>query len=173
MSSRKSSGLDIDTRLRLTAAEAAAGLRREVSVMRFVRCRSCARGKGCSACTDGLTTREQKLSVKVPAGITAGTKLRLAGKGHESVRDPSGDLFLEVQILADKDKAEKAPPLNAKAPPAAAPIVKEAPKEAVSSKDAAFANTLRKERRTHRLIVAACAAVTLATLGAYAAEHFL
>src|SRR5947209_7291477 len=98
--------LDIDARVRITAAEATSGVRRDVSVMRCIRCPSCLPtyrlGPRCSACMDGLTTREERLKVRIPAGVTAGTRLRLAGKGHASTRDASGDLYLELEIAAER-----------------------------------------------------------------------
>jgi DnaJ-class molecular chaperone len=87
------SGLDIDAWISITGAEADRGVTREVTVTRFVRCGACGptyrQNAGCSACTDGLTTRDETLSVKVPSGIVSGAKLRLAAKGHESTREIS------------------------------------------------------------------------------------
>ena len=46
-----------------------------------------------------LTTRQRKLQVRVPRGVTAGKRIRLAGQGARgSNGGPPGDLFLEVQI---------------------------------------------------------------------------
>jgi hypothetical protein len=115
----KSTGLDIDAKLRISAADASAGTRQNVRIMRFVRCTACQpsyRGAGCPACSDGLTTREENLSVRVPAEITSGTRLRLANKGHESTREPTGDLYLTVEFVSpqvgakDATKATKLPP---------------------------------------------------------------
>ena len=51
------------------------------------------------------------LQVKIPAGITSGKKIRLAGQGEQSMRGgPRGDLYLEITVtnteryqLKDKD----------------------------------------------------------------------
>jgi curved DNA-binding protein len=44
--------------------------------------------------------REQRVSVKVPAGISEGKKLRLAGKGHPGVNGgPPGDLYIHIKTL--------------------------------------------------------------------------
>ena len=44
--------------------------------------------------------REQKGSVKVPAGIATGQKLRLQGKGHpSSYGGPPGDLYIQIKVL--------------------------------------------------------------------------
>ncbi|MCB1725722.1 MAG: DnaJ domain-containing protein [Gammaproteobacteria bacterium] len=46
-----------------------------------------------------LTTRDRKLQVKVPKGVTAGKRIRLPGQGAPGFNGgPAGDLFLEVQI---------------------------------------------------------------------------
>jgi|WetSurSiteA1Bulk_404760.scaffolds.fasta_scaffold27812_2 curved DNA-binding protein len=42
---------------------------------------------------------QDKVSVKIPAGITTGKKLRLQGKGHPGLNGgPKGDLFIEIRI---------------------------------------------------------------------------
>jgi len=43
---------------------------------------------------------QDKVSVKIPAGITTGKKLRLQGKGQPGLNGgPNGDLFIEIRIL--------------------------------------------------------------------------
>ena len=94
--------LDIRAALRIPADAAARGGKHPTSVTRIVRCPFCfatyRSGPGCDACTEGLTTRDETLVVRVPEGIATGTKLRLAGKGHESSKEAPGDLFLTVEI---------------------------------------------------------------------------
>jgi len=44
--------------------------------------------------------KNEKVSVKVPAGITSGKKLRLAGKGPAGpYGGPPGDLFIQIKVL--------------------------------------------------------------------------
>ncbi len=44
----------------------------------------------------------EQIKVRIPAGIEAGSKLRVAGKGGASPSGgPSGDLFLQIEIEAD------------------------------------------------------------------------
>jgi curved DNA-binding protein len=44
--------------------------------------------------------RIEEVSVKIPAGISSGKKLRLAGKGlHSPYGGPAGDLYLNIQVL--------------------------------------------------------------------------
>jgi curved DNA-binding protein CbpA len=46
-----------------------------------------------------VTTRTRTLNVKIPAGVTNGQKIRLAGQGSAGMGGgPSGDLYLEVKI---------------------------------------------------------------------------
>ena len=43
---------------------------------------------------------QDKVSVKIPAGITTGKKLRLQGKGHPGLNGgPKGDLSIEIRIM--------------------------------------------------------------------------
>jgi curved DNA-binding protein len=44
----------------------------------------------------------EKVSVKIPAGITTGKKLRIAGKGEPGLyKGPPGDLYIQIKILED------------------------------------------------------------------------
>jgi len=55
---------------------------------------------GCSNCGgSGRITSPEKLTVKIPAGVDEGTRIRLAGKGAASSSGgPAGDLYLEIRI---------------------------------------------------------------------------
>ncbi len=54
----------------------------------------------CSTCSgEGRTSREEALVVKIPAGVTSGTRLRLAGRGDDPKGDgPAGDAFVIVDV---------------------------------------------------------------------------
>jgi molecular chaperone DnaJ len=56
--------------------------------------------KPCSACHGaGRIARERKLTVKIPAGISTGQQMRLAGEGeHGSAGGPPGDLYVVVHV---------------------------------------------------------------------------
>jgi molecular chaperone DnaJ len=56
--------------------------------------------KPCSACRGaGRVPRERKLTVKIPAGISSGQRLRLYGEGeHGAQGGPSGDLYVVVHV---------------------------------------------------------------------------
>lgn len=68
-------------------------------------CPTC-RGSGevitnpCKSCQgEGRTISQRKLSVKIPAGVDEGTRIRVAGEGEAGVRGaPSGDLYLFVHM---------------------------------------------------------------------------
>jgi len=68
-------------------------------------CPTC-RGSGevitdpCEACGgEGRTLAQRKLSVKIPAGVDEGTRIRVAGEGEAGVRGAvSGDLYLFVHM---------------------------------------------------------------------------
>ena len=55
----------------------------------------------CTRCGGQGREQEQKtLSVKVPPGVDTGDRIRLAGQGEAgSRRGPSGDLYVEVEVL--------------------------------------------------------------------------
>lgn len=71
-------------------------------------CRDC-RGTGrivddpCSDCGgDGVSTRQRTLTVRVPAGVADGQRIRLAGQGQPGTAGgASGDLFVVVHVNAD------------------------------------------------------------------------
>jgi molecular chaperone DnaJ len=56
--------------------------------------------KPCAGCHGhGRTTHERKLTVKIPAGIATGQRLRLNGEGEHGVSGgPAGDLYVVVHV---------------------------------------------------------------------------
>lgn len=51
---------------------------------------------------DPSTGKRRTLSVKIPAGIRSGQRIRLAGRGLRGEDgDPAGDLYLRVEVLPD------------------------------------------------------------------------
>ncbi|MBQ4133358.1 MAG: molecular chaperone DnaJ [Desulfovibrionaceae bacterium] len=73
-----------------------------------VPCPHC-RGKGqiiaqrCPACTgEGQVEQVRELSVKVPAGVDSGARLRLRGEGEAGINGgPSGDLYVDLYVEED------------------------------------------------------------------------
>jgi DnaJ-class molecular chaperone len=70
--------LDTETEIRLKTKEAAAGIEKEVKVKRG--------------------GEKKKLMVKIPAGISSGTRIRLKGMG-KSEDGRSGDLYVRVRVF--------------------------------------------------------------------------
>ncbi|MCP4408644.1 MAG: molecular chaperone DnaJ [Gammaproteobacteria bacterium] len=58
----------------------------------------------CTACQGNGQIEEQKnLSVKVPAGVDTGDRIRLAGEGEVGIQDgPPGDLYVQVHVKAHR-----------------------------------------------------------------------
>jgi molecular chaperone DnaJ len=54
----------------------------------------------CASCRGtGLVTRERRVTVKIPAGIADGQRLRLHGEGeHGSAGGPTGDLYVVIHV---------------------------------------------------------------------------
>ena len=54
----------------------------------------------CRACEgEGRALHKRKLTVKIPAGVDEGTRIRVAGEGEAGVRNgPSGDLYIFVHM---------------------------------------------------------------------------
>ncbi|NLD37517.1 MAG: DnaJ domain-containing protein [Desulfatiglans sp.] len=45
-------------------------------------------------------SEQEKISVKIPAGISTGKKLRLSGKGNPGINGgPNGDLYIQVRVM--------------------------------------------------------------------------
>ena len=55
----------------------------------------------CGACgAQGVAPRSETLTVRVPAGVANGARVRIPGKGHAGVRGGfPGDLFIDVEVL--------------------------------------------------------------------------
>jgi len=60
--------------------------------------------KKCSECGgQGITKKEEKLSVKIPAGINDNETIRLTGQGEAGVHGaPAGDLYITMRVRQDK-----------------------------------------------------------------------
>ena len=81
-------GRDIAGDIMVSLEEAMRGSVRPVSIRHNVQCRVCSgsgrsMGRLCNACAGtGHTERTETVQVKIPAGVTEGQKLRLAGRGE-------------------------------------------------------------------------------------------
>jgi molecular chaperone DnaJ len=68
-------------------------------------CMTCAgtgrAAKPCATCRGtGITEEHKRITVKIPAGVQTGSKVRLAGQGAAGGRGaPAGDLYIEIEVL--------------------------------------------------------------------------
>ncbi len=78
------------------------------NIQQQVLCDTC-KGKGkipekvCSVCHgSGTQRREQKIKLKVPAGIDDGATIRVTGRGEAIANGPKGDLYVGIRVKAHK-----------------------------------------------------------------------
>ena len=114
--SRPQRGSDIEEVLEITLEEAFNGTTRLLQLQTSETCPTC-QGNGmisrvsgsrqrmaepCPECGGtGTITRQstKRLEVKIPRGVTQGSKIRLAGQGNPGQRNaPAGDLYLNIKI---------------------------------------------------------------------------
>jgi len=57
----------------------------------------------CNTCSgDGRVRKSKRISLKVPAGVDSGSRLRVRGEGNAGRRGgPPGDLFVVIEVLPD------------------------------------------------------------------------
>lgn len=79
------------------------------NIQQAVVCSSC-QGAGkvpekkCTVCHgSGIKAKEQKISLKIPAGIDDGATIRLREHGEAIANGPKGDLFVNIRVKAHKD----------------------------------------------------------------------
>ncbi|TSA40504.1 MAG: J domain-containing protein [Verrucomicrobiales bacterium] len=103
-------GADIEGDIMVTLEEAMRGSLRSVNVSHAVECSGCAgtgrRGQRvCTTCAgEGRVSKSETYQVKVPPGVAAGQRLRLAGRGEAGSRGgTAGDLFLRVRLAKHPD----------------------------------------------------------------------
>ena len=98
-------GRDVEGDLMVTLEEAMQGSVRSVSMRRAVPCANCG-GTGeknhrvCPVCGGtGETAKTETYQVKIPPGVIAGQRLRVAGRGEAGTSGgAAGDLFLRVRF---------------------------------------------------------------------------
>jgi molecular chaperone DnaJ len=106
-------------------------VRAQQGMFRMVRTCPACHGRGqsiktpCGSCGGrGLTQKERTLSVKIPAGVEDGTRIRLAGEGDMGARGgPPGDLYLFLSVKPHPLFERDGPDLYCRAP---APMCKAA-----------------------------------------------
>ena len=103
-------GENIEGDILVTLEEAMRGSVRSVSVQHGVVCKQCG-GTGqrnrrlCTTCGGtGQVAKTETYQVKIPAGVTEGQRLRLAGRGEAGVGGgAAGDLYLRVRLAKHPD----------------------------------------------------------------------
>lgn len=103
-------GRDIEGDIMVTLEEATRGSVRSVSIRHGVPCENCG-GTGqrarhlCNVCGGtGQVAKTETHQVKIPAGVTEGQRLRVAGRGEAgSGGGKAGDLFLRVRLAKHPD----------------------------------------------------------------------
>ncbi len=105
-------GRDIEGDLLVTLEEAMRGSVRSVSVRHGVPCENCGGtgqrgGRVCNVCGGtGQVAKTQTYQVKIPAGVSEGQRLRLAGRGETGLGGgAAGDLYLRVRLAKHPDFA--------------------------------------------------------------------
>lgn len=91
--------------IEVSLEEAFAGVSRTLTLSQSRKCPSCG-GVGvssngvCPACRgQGTATTERRLEVKIPAGVTEGSQIRVRGEGEPGRHGgPPGDLYLTVKL---------------------------------------------------------------------------
>lgn len=103
-------GRDIEGDILVTLEEAMHGSVRSVSVRHSAPCPDCGgtgrRGRQpCRTCGgSGQTVKTDTYQVKVPAGVTEGQRLRVAGRGEAGAGGgEAGDLYLRVRLAKHPD----------------------------------------------------------------------
>ncbi|GAB3541058.1 molecular chaperone DnaJ [Arthrobacter tecti] len=69
----------------------------------------------CSECNgDGRVRSRRSLTIKVPAGVSTGTRIQLAGQGEAGTAGgPQGDLYVEIRVNSDPTFLREADDLHA------------------------------------------------------------
>lgn len=116
-------GRDIEGDIMVTLEEAMRGSVRSVSVRHAAPCQHCggtgrSSGHLCNSCGGtGQVARTETYQVKIPAGVSEGQRLRVAGRGEAGLGGgAAGDLFLRVKFAKHPDFDVEGPNLVVDAP---------------------------------------------------------
>jgi molecular chaperone DnaJ len=105
----RSQGEDVDVAIEVSLDEAFRGTTRRIDIQSPETCSTCdgkgyARGTICPTCDGtGTSYRVKAIEVKIPAGVTTGSKVRIAGQGGPGLNGgPNGDVSINVTVRPDK-----------------------------------------------------------------------
>lgn len=103
--SRPQKGGNVKADIEITVEEAFSGSSKTLTVTGQTQCPHCGgsgvgRGGSCHHCGgSGRRSNDSRLDVKIPAGVTEGSKIRVKGKGEPGAMGGNpGDLYLTVHI---------------------------------------------------------------------------
>jgi curved DNA-binding protein len=103
-------GQDIEGDIMVTLEEAMRGSVRSVSIRHAAVCETCGgtgqrNRRSCPTCGGtGQVAKTETYQVKIPAGVTEGQRLRIAGRGEAGVGGgAAGDLYLRVRLARHPD----------------------------------------------------------------------
>src|SRR5215475_11403342 len=89
--SRTRRGQDLQYQLEVTFEEAARGCEKTLSIPRLAVCATCS--------GSGARRRTHTLSVRIPAGVDTGSRLKLRGEGETGANGGlAGDLYVLIQV---------------------------------------------------------------------------
>lgn len=93
-------GDDISTDVTISITEAHNGTVRDLNVLHTIPCTKCSGQKTCPACGGkGETSQHKKISVKIPANVKEGSKIKIPNEGSKGLNGgENGDLFLLIHI---------------------------------------------------------------------------
>jgi molecular chaperone DnaJ len=98
-------GRDVTVALSLSFEDAMNGIERSVSFRRPTLCDACGGtgsqgGAPCARCGgSGQIQKTDRAKVKIPAGVSDGSKVRVAGRGEPGTNGgPAGDLYIRISV---------------------------------------------------------------------------
>ena len=101
---RPRKGEDLEQPIQISLEEAFNGVTRLLELQVQEPCTAC-RGAGmiggqpCISCRGlGVTMQTRRIEVKIPAGVSEGSRIRMAGEGGEGHGGPRGNLYLVVSV---------------------------------------------------------------------------
>jgi len=98
-------GSDVTTDVEISVFEAINGTEKVINMLQTVQCPKCGgrnfvNGSKCTYCNGkGEHTEHKRFTVKIPAGIKNGSKIRLANEGGQGINGgANGDLYINIHI---------------------------------------------------------------------------
>ena len=106
-------GEDIYTEIEITVMEAITGVEKVINMLQSSPCPKCSgrkfvNGGLCPSCNGkGEKTQHKKFTVKIPAGIKNGAKIRLSKEGSSGINGgENGDLYITIKVQEQYQKTE-------------------------------------------------------------------